>query len=166
MEQRSTFVTVLGWIFVVLSGLSLLAALLCMFMPVGKPLADMLSQAGVSADDTVYVIVHGIFFVMAAISVWVLISSIGLVMRKNWARISLMLMLLFGLGWNLFYVFTGVIRALISHGMPAHQDSLSGVFGVMAVIGVVSIALFGWILHKLNGERVKKEFLPEPKPNP
>ena len=168
MEQRSTFVTVIGWIFIVFSGLFLLESLMFMFLPFDKMLPHLPPPQGGPAPDPALVssMMHGMFFVFGALSAWVLLSSIGLVLRKNWARISFMVILVVNLVFCGLYLLLGllVVAFMPSGGMPGQPPEMAGFARGMVIFAVVFCAIFaglyGWILYKLGREEIKKEFLP------
>src|SRR4051812_32780995 len=109
--QRSTFVTVVGWIFIIFSGLFMLYCLMFMFTPTEKLLAQFQQQQALqpagspAADPAMMVsIMRGMFFFFFVAELWVLLSSVGLVMRKGWARISFIVVLALGIFFSLLYV--------------------------------------------------------------
>lgn len=85
MEQRSSFVTVIGCVFIALSSLFLLESLAFMLLPrdVLLPLTQPIQLF--SPGDTLYLsFARGMFLVLGAVSAWVLLSAIGLLLRKSW----------------------------------------------------------------------------------
>lgn len=175
MQLRSTFVTVTGWIFIVLSGLFMLQCLLFLFQPTDTLLAQVQQQqamqpAGTPALDPAMMVsmMRGMFFFLFVVELWVLLSSVGLVMRKGWARISFIVILVLGILVSLLYVLIGLAGRNIPMGaMPGTNPQMSGfmhaILGAMAIIGAVFAVLFAFIIYKLNTEKVKQEFLPPPK---
>lgn len=175
MQQRSTFVTVVGWIFVVLSGLAALQFLLILFTPMDKLLADaqlqaqQMQPAGAPQADSALMasMLHGVFVFMFCVAVWVLLSGLGLVMRKGWARISFIVILAIGIFFNLIYVLIGLAgRGMPMDQVPGANPAMAGmmhsVMGVMAVMGAVFAVLFAFIIYKLTREKIKKEFAAPP----
>ncbi|MFI4921641.1 MAG: hypothetical protein ACHQAZ_08390 [Gammaproteobacteria bacterium] len=160
MQQRSKLVTVVGSIFVILSALGLLQCLLLMFTPSDKLLEQTQLTAGNPQLDPALMasVLHGVFVFMFVLLLWVLLSSVGLVMRKPWARTSMIVLLGVGIAWNLLYVLMGVT------GGPAGMGAMmQGMGKVLAVMGLVFIGLFGWALYLLTRPKIKAEFLPTPK---
>ena len=170
MEQRSTLVTVVGWIFIVLSGLALLECLTFLFSPMDKMFAQLPAQPGQPALDPAMMasFMRGMMTVVFLIFSWVFISSIGLVRRKNWARISYMVMMILGIGWNALYLLGGLLFLAVGAKLPTQNGGpdmavFSHVIGIfMIVFGLAFVSLFGWILYMLNTERIRKEFQPAP----
>jgi hypothetical protein len=160
MSQRSKAVTVVGSIFVILSGLGLLQCLLLMFTPSDKLLAQTQLAAGSPQLDPALMasVLHGVFVFMFVLLLWVLLSSIGLVMRKAWARTSMLVLLGIGVVWNLLYVLMGIT------GGPAGMGAMmQGMGGALAVMGLIFIGLFGWAIYLLTRAKIKAEFAAPPK---
>lgn len=172
MQQRSTFVSVVGWIFIVLSAIGLLQSLFFMFTPMDKLFAQaQQAQAGQPAPDPAMMasVMRGMVFFFFVTEVWVLLSSIGLVMRKGWARISFIVVCAMGTFFSLIYVLIGLLGRSVPmdkapNVTPAMADFTRSIMTVLAVIGVVFTALFIFIIYKLSTQKVIQEFLPQPKP--
>lgn len=171
MEQRSTFVTVIGWIFIIFSALGLLEMLMFAFLPFDKLMMDMPQQKGMPAvAPALYSsVMHGMMLFGTAVTLWVLLSSIGLVMRKNWARISFIVICALGLIFSLLYLLVGLagVAFMPSAGLP-NQPAGMAEFGhdivrVMVVFSAIFAALYGFIIYKLNTAKIKQEFLPPAK---
>src|SRR5579859_6675328 len=164
MEQRSTFVTVVGWLFIVFSGLFMLEALVFMFIPFDKMIPKMPPPQGGPAPDPVLFtsIMHGMWLVMAAFAAWILLSSIGLVMRKNWARISFLVFMFISEFFCVIYFLIGLFGAIFmpSAGLPGQPPEMAGIArGMMVFMLILSLVfggLYGWIIHKLNTESIKQ----------
>jgi|GEM_PF-2595045 len=168
MEQRSTLVTVVGWIFIVLSGLFLLESLMFLFMPMDRMFANLPQQPGQPRMDPALLgaFMHGMGIFFFLVTSWVLISSIGLVRRKSWARISFLVMLGLGIAWNALYLLIGIFMVALGGHLPQQPGApdmsvLSHFIGIfMLVWGGGFVALFGWLMYVLNTERIHREFQP------
>lgn len=159
MQQRSTFVTVTGWVFLLLAGFGLLNCLALLFMPLDQLTAEVPQQAGgVKIDpDLLSHVMRGVFFVMFGVLAWAVLSAIGLIMRKPWARISMIVLLGLGIVWNLLYVLMGVT------GGPAGMGAMMQGMGVaLAVIGTLLIVVFASVIYKLTRQKIKQEFAAPP----
>lgn len=170
MENRSTFVTVVGWLFIVFSGLGLLEMFMFAFMPFDKLMMSMPQQKGMPAvAPALYSsVMHGMMLFGVAVTLWVLLSSIGLVMRKNWARISFIVICVLGLIFSLLYLLVGLAGVAFMGAGMANQTPEMAEFGramvrVMIVFCTVFAALYGFIIYKLSTAKIKQEFLPAPK---
>ncbi len=172
MQERSTFVTVTGWIFIVLSAIGVLQGLLFLFIPFDKMMAQAQLQApaGRPAPDPALMasIIHGVFFFMLVVQLWVLLSSIGLVLRKGWARISFIIICSIGAFFSSIYVLLGLLGSHMpmnqaANAPPGMADFMHGLMTVMAVMGAIFAVLFLFIIYKLNTAKVAEEFRPQPK---
>jgi len=175
MEQKSTFVTVLAWIFIVLSGFGLLilamdAAVFWMF-PFEKLMAQNAAlhpnQPQLPAALMAALFRWGMV-VMLLLQAWVLASAIGLLLRKNWGRISFIVIMVIGLVFNGLYLLVELMAVIGIHfigkmaappGMPPEFQSFMQVFMIMfMVLTIAMLVLFGWIVKKLVSEDIRKEF--------
>ena len=173
MQERSTFVTVVGWLFIILSAIGMLQSLLFMFLPFDKllPTAQVQPLPGQQVQDAqafMRSIMHGMFIFMFVVETWVLLSSIGLVMRKGWARISFIIICAISTFFSVIYVLMGLLGRSMPMGQapdvtPAMADAMHGMMTVMAVMGAVFSALFIFIIYKLSTRKIVQEFLPPPK---
>lgn len=170
---KSTFVTVVAVVFIVLAGFSLLAVLAqtVLFPSLfhnAETAAKMQEQIdnGNMPSFVGFIYTHryifmSISFVLAVVG---LISSIGLLMRKNWARIIFIVLMsyrivsaIFGIGMQLF----------ITPRLPDNvtQSSAQFITTMMMVIRVFSFLfaaglciLYGWIIAKLLSQKIRMEF--------
>lgn len=169
-QQRSIFVTVVAWIFIVFSALALLEFVLFGFIPLNTLFPGQM-PAGPNQPDPALIasFMRGFMLVSALITAWVLLSSIGLLRRKNWARISFIIFMILGIGFSALYVLIGVIGAVAFHHLPADahtppavQAMMPGMMVFMAIMGLVFVGLYGWILVKLLSAKIREEFKPAP----
>jgi len=172
---RSTFVTVLAWIFIVLSGFGTVVSLLQNLMiwtlfnspevtqgfqsppPPGMP-------AGASLLATHF---HYFFLGVFMVFAFTLASSVGLLRRRNWARICFMGVMFLGIAWNLvglvfqYSMFTSMQQDMMAVPPEAALD-MQAFFVVMAVVGVLFAlafsVLFGWIIRRLLSPEIAAEF--------
>ncbi len=174
--QRSTYVTVVGWLFIVLSGLVAIYCLIFLFSPTDKLLAQFQQQqtlmpAGQPRQDPAMMLsmLRGMCMFFFVVELWVLLSSVGLVMRKGWARISFIVVLSLGIFFSLIYVLIGIVgRSMDMSTMPGANPQMAGfmhsVMAAMAYMGALFAAFFIFTIYKLCTEKVKAEFMPPPKP--
>ena len=177
--QRSTFVTVLAWIFIVLGGfvtlISVLQNIMVWFIfPIGEMRAAQAQAKGHSEMPwfAAWMFDHFQFFFLffLAFSVAMLSAAIGLLMRKNWARILFVGFMGLGIVWNIggliamsFFMFS------FGQMMPVNQpgaDQFSVMFKIMfvfnAIIALGIAWLFGWIIKRLTSEGIRGEFAAAP----
>ena len=173
---RSTFVTVLAWIFIVLSGfatfMTLLQSVMVFAMLHAPGFGDAMAKANQAPNappfaaffTRYFFVVFVFFFVVSAAT---LASSLGLLWRRNWARIVFIVMMGFGIFWNLVgLVISGVIMWLmpgIPTGVHAAATTFVWMMGAMMVINVVVAlgfcALFYWIIRRLGSPEIRAEFV-------
>jgi hypothetical protein len=108
------------------------------------------------------------FFVMFwSLSFLTLISAIGLLLRKNWARLVFVGLMALGILWNLGGILLQEYMMSSFPQVPAHgpRDVDAGFETMMTVMrfamGVFAIAmslLFAWIIKRLVSRSVRAEF--------
>lgn len=172
MEQRSVFVNVVAWIFLVLSGLGILEAVVFMFMP----WQELMSQAQMQSAQMPHAMpMMGMHFMRAfsaiwlVLGVWVFASSIGLLLRRNWARISYIVMMALAVGFNALYLLAGILMLVMFHARnfpdnamfpPGMAGVATGFMAIWIIFAAIFLALFIWILVKLSSEAIAREFRP------
>jgi len=173
---RSTFVTILAWIFIVISALStciaLMQAAMFIFLIPHDAFSSPQAQAQMRQGPPIlsFMVRHAIiiFPLFWSGAVAMLVSAIGLLRRWNWARWLFIALLAFGILWNLGSV---IVQHLLigSAPLPVAPDNaaLQGMRVMMIVIQVVSAimavaisVLFGWIIRRLLSAPIAAEFHP------
>ncbi len=173
--QRSTFVNVVGWIFLVLSGLGVLMLLVQMLLfgtlfaspEIEKAMATA-QASGEIAGVSLFLFQH-IWWVLAAsllVLILVLVSSIGLLRRWNWARLCFVVLMILaalkkvvdiGMAAFMAPMFTSQMSNL-----PPDAPDLGGfVIGVVIFSVIISIglmALYAWIAWRLTRPAIVAEF--------
>lgn len=178
VQQRSTFVTAVAWVFIVLSGFATVISILQNIMvftvfrgpefrQAMHPSAGMPAAAAFMAEHF-----HLFFLAFLLISAFTLASSVGLLKRRNWARLSFVGVMALGILWNLgglvlqFLMFSSMwepFSAVEPHsGLRAGPFSMTLLVG-MAVVNVLLATglsvLFGWIAKRLLAPAVREEFI-------
>ena len=177
---RSTFVTVVAWIFIILSGFSTFMSILQNVMITlmfsandmrKTPFPTVDPQTGKEIPSIFqFLFDHFQLFFLAflVVSATTLVASIGLLKRKNWARILFIAIMALGIVWNIAGVammipmlsmFPG---AASSAKQPGFADNFDIMWKVMAGVNVLFVAgfvwLFGWIIKRLASEKIRQEF--------
>ena len=171
--NRSTFVTVVAWIFIALSGLgtmiSILQNIMIQTMFKGPEMEKALQAPPPPGAPPFATFMAGhfqlIFFSFLIVSAFMLASSIGLLKRKNWARLLFVGLMVLGIVWNLgglvlqFTMFSSMQDSFANApGAPNMKPFMIG----MAVVGVIFAlgfsGLFGWIAKRLLSPAVAAEF--------
>jgi hypothetical protein len=147
---HSRFVSVVGWVFIVVSALGTITAMIQnIVVHALGPQVGILSHASPPPNAswfTVLVMSHLNFYfaVLFAIFVITFVSSIGLVKRRNWARLAFVGLMALGVLWN--------IPALFSP-FATHK--------LYIFYSLVLIFLFGWIGTRLASSKTTAEFAGE-----
>ena len=179
---RSSFVTVVAWIFIVLSGFSTLIGALQNLMIRSMPFDQLNSAlqdstaAQLPAPARVIFSHFQLFFLVTfLLSLLMFISSIGLLRRHNWARLAFIGLLVLGIIYllgGLFLQQSFMSSFNRSFSAAAPQDSLfranaqqfesfftaMRVFMIVFSLGIAGV--FGWIVARLASAKVRTEFVP------
>lgn len=135
---RSTFVTVLAWLSIALSaGGALMTILQAVMLYVMHDLFQLMEQSPrLQAGENLPALMEMTFnhfglFVAAffLLCLFWLAASIGLLHRRNWARIAIMVLLGFGIAWNVGavvwqgYVMSGMVEDLDAQMAAAAEQA-------------------------------------------
>jgi len=171
---RSGFVTGLAWTFIVLAGFATLMTLLQNIMlAVMFPVEEMRAMLRESEKSQPmpalfrFMFEHFRFFfgLMFAVCAVTFVSAIGLLRRKNWARIIFVILMVLSALWNLasiampFYMFSSF--PVIPDGAAGGDEvrlMINIMIGFMVVIGILFAGLFAWIAKRLMSDDIKREF--------
>ena len=170
---RSLFVTAIAWVFIVLAALTSASALLqnaavASLMPglqIATDRAPLPLLTGLLIGYLPWVVGAGLLMALATLA-----SAVGLLLRLDWARRSLIALLVVAILANLLglWLQQEVLQSVLSSALssaPIPQRAL-GVFGgfvtaarVMAVLMTLTgCALLGWIIRRLMSANVRQEF--------
>jgi hypothetical protein len=172
---KSAFITALAWVFIVLGGFATLISVLQNIMiAVLMPMDEMAKVAEQARNDehmpwfAAMMFQHMRLFFLAFLVVCstTLAGAIGLLLRKNWARILFIALMALGILWNVAaMVFTVVfVTSLpVPPGSPAgFADQFETMSRIMMafniVLAIAFTALFGWILKRLMSDDIRREF--------
>jgi hypothetical protein len=173
---RSSFVSVVAWISMVLTGFStfigiLQNVMLALFFPLDEFKGAMQSAKG-GPDVPVFVqfmFSHFQLFFLAflLLSGTMFVSSIGLLKRKNWARIAFVGFFAFGIVWNIAglvfqKIFLSSMVPATSHAPADFQTQFETIATVMFVFACIMAAgisiLFGWLIKRFTSTEIQAEF--------
>ena len=170
---KSTFVTALAWVFIVLAGFAtLISVLQNVMITLMVPDAAMQTAAEqVGRDKNVprffafmFQNVRLIFFAFLLLTSATLAAAIGLLNRKNWARITFIGLMVFGIFWNIggvvFSIFFVMAIPSTAPSDFAHQFKLMStiMIGVNVLTAIGFSTLFGWIVKRLLSPVIRLEF--------
>ena len=149
-SSKSSFVTILAWIFIVLTSFSVFGSFISIIMSFFIPIAKL--------SGSMNQIKFLVNFIFAAI---LLISAIGMLKRKEWARISFIytiwVFIIFAFGNAIYKIFTPIKFPDSLQIEPTYFMIIFRIVVLIFMVIVVSI-LFGWVIKKLKSDEVKQEF--------
>lgn len=135
-QNKSVFVTVIAWIFIILSGEAVGIALIQNIMSISIDIPTVASEQ---------VFMPIVFLIASGL---VMVCSIGLLKRKNYARRAFIIIMVVGIFWFLLCIYK-----TLEFQIPFVWFTLATIFWALAY-GV----LFGWIIYKLSSKDIRKEF--------
>jgi hypothetical protein len=174
---RSNFVTVLAWILIVGSGfvtfISLMqAVMLGFFFPLEQIPLHSGPPHAVENDspliEFLFSKVQYFFFAFWLLALLTLVCSIGLLRRKNWARLILVGILGLGIVWNvggtwlqwqMFSAFTQFPSKTQPDEFTQQMESMFAVMRVGTTIFALAITvLLAWLVKRLVSPPIRQEF--------
>jgi hypothetical protein len=176
--RRSTFVTVLAWLGIVWFGFCTLmvGAESFLFKPLFERgfMGQMTAGPGTTllspeALETSGQFMQVMFLVFTAVMALGVVTSIGLLHRRNWARILTIVYLVLNGAFALLGVASGWIMGSIPMTSPppefpsgAQWDAMMGVMRTLLIVmGIVAALICGWLIYKLVSKPVQAEFIPD-----
>jgi tetratricopeptide (TPR) repeat protein len=179
-QEKSHFVNTIAIVFIALAGIATFISLLqsilfVLFFPV-EEMSRAIEGGGFQGQIPVIfkfifpnlqIILFG-FFVFSGIT---LVSAIGLLKRKNWARMVFIVIMGLFICFNIFGL---MVQNSIFASIPGFQrgEIVSQFRGIILVMKVFSFVftigisyLFGWIIYRLTSSNIKKEFVASPQAN-
>jgi hypothetical protein len=167
-RARSSFVTALAWIFIVLGGFATLMAIAQNVMVGVMPVAQQTDGQAMPAFARFMMENFRLFFAgFLVLSAVTLAAAIGLLLRRNWARVTFIGLMAFGIFWNVaglvltYFVFSSF--ALPAETPPEfvqqHELMTTLMTAFMAVVALAFSAVFGWIIKRLISSDIRREFV-------
>jgi len=170
----STFVTVLAWLGILYHGGMLFVGGLEAFMfrqffrdPAAWK-AMMTPPGGMpNAMDVFPFASRMLWGLLVGLLVWALVglaASIGLLRRRNWARVTTIVLLALSIAWMLAMLAIQVMTAGITlpppaEGVPDMTGMIRSMRIVMSILSVTMGAGCGWVIYKLVSEPIRAEFV-------
>lgn len=169
MESRSTFVTVLAWIFIVGAGFSFIVSIMQVIMVStmfsGEEFRSMPENAPGFAQFMLRYI-HIFIYATCAAILFILASSIALLKRKNWGRLAFIGILALGILWQIGSIIMQ-FSMFSELPMPPPEKGFEGFERMSIIIRWFSLAiaiaisgLFIWLIKKLTSQPIVSEFRP------
>ena len=173
-QARSSFVTVVAWIFIVMSGMSTLISILQNVMINTMFPSQVLDDPSLrSAQPALPFIasfmfehVRLIFALVLTVSATTLACSIGLLRRSNAARLGFIGLMGLGIAWNVFGLYLQYsMFASFPLTMPEPNAEMAQfetfrnvILAISAVFALAVSSLFAWIGAKLLSAKIAAEF--------
>jgi uncharacterized BrkB/YihY/UPF0761 family membrane protein len=173
-SQPSLFITVAAWVFIVLSGLSTVFAVMenimlyFVFSPaMMQKMAEAHYQNMPPVPTFMFTGIRLIMFVALLLSFFALAASIGLLKRKNWARRSMIALLVIAILWTvgglLMQAAMFFVPAFHSQAANEFQTGFMTMWRMMLTFSIVTTTglsiLFGWLIKRLVSPAVRREFV-------
>jgi hypothetical protein len=176
-ERRSAFVTAVAWVFIVLAGFSTLISIMqnimLSIMFSTEEFGALTREAGHAQEMPavfrfMFANFRYFFLGFLLVSATTLVSAIGLLMRKNWARWLFVGIMGLGIVWNLGSLAMPFVMSSVMDQMPApapsdFQDNFRVIWNIMMFISIVIClalaVLFGWIIKRLVSQDIRTEFV-------
>jgi hypothetical protein len=174
---RSTFVTVVAWTFIAIAGfasfIAVLQALMFVFVFPADQFPTAESPKGLEEMPAFFRFmfqhIKWFFVFFWTLSVVTLVCAIGLLRRKNWARLAFVALMAIGIVWNLSGIWLQE-QMMSSFPKPPVQDARAAEFQAgfetmmtimrfaMAAFAIAISVLFAWIIKRLVSRSIKAEF--------
>lgn len=175
LKQRSVFVTVVAWIFIALSGFGTLISILQNILiqtAFSSAEFNQAMQAPAPPGTPPFAMfmathMHWFFLLFLLASAFMLVSSIGLLKRWNWARLCFVGLMVLGIAWQLvglgiqFSMFSSMreqFSAAATQGGPDMGPFFVAIAVVSVLFALVFGVLFGWIAKRLLSAEIAAEF--------
>jgi hypothetical protein len=176
--SKSSFVTVVAWIFIALDGMGGLILLvqnaaINTIVPLDQLRDGMAKAASMGrippAFAWVFDHIRPVLLVLLLVTLIRLVADIGLLNRRNWARLVFIAILALGIAWGLagiviqHFVVSSVFEIPRTPGMPPDfEATLHGMMIGMRVFSAVFAlgfaVLYAWMIRKLMSPGIAAEF--------
>ncbi|WP_440053919.1 hypothetical protein ACSLBF_13720 [Pseudoalteromonas sp. T1lg65] len=162
METNSKFVTTVAWIFILLSGYFSFASLFQVVIISMTPLGSAFSE--LSHDEFIIPLleyVPALVYVFFALWVITLISSVKLLQRKNWARVTFISLLSLGIIWQIVRVilqFVMISQMPDGKGIGDFANIMVFFFWLNTAFAMGVSGVLVWIIKRLLSPKIVKEF--------
>lgn len=169
---KSILVTVVAWIFIILSGsampISIFQNIVVALSFGNRELEGAMNQGSGQPAWLESIVAHVplFFHFVLVVLVITLVASIGLLLRRNWARLLFITVMGLGIAWNVstvaftafFFSSVGGIAG-IRHEAPMAFDFVYWAIVAVSVAQATGFScLFGWIIWKLMSVKIRHEF--------
>lgn len=175
-QLRSSFVTVLAWIFLVITGFATFISVLqnvmiTFFFPIDEMQAGVPSAKGSenlpAFAQFMFSHMRHFFAAFLVLSATMFVSAIALLKRKDWARIAFVIFLTLGIIWNIGGLFLqsailSSVPQMPSNAPPEFRAQFESMATVMLVasslFAIACSVLFAWLIKRLVSPSIRAEF--------
>jgi len=172
-KKRSSFVNLFAWISIVFSGFGILIGIMQNVM-IQTMMKDANFEQAIGQNENLPPLMKLMFenfelLVMGTLllTIVLFITSIGLLKRKNWARLFFIVFLIVGIIWT---VVVGVMQFSVMDSMmttntlpqdlpPEFQNMQNTMKIVMGVMMVAIVGLHAYLIKRLHSDEIKQEFV-------
>ena len=163
----------LGWIFVVIGGFSTVVStvqnIMLHWVFQNGQIAHGMEKAQHAENIPRFALFmlnhfHYFFLLFLIVSAATFVSGIGLLKRRNWARLFFVGFMSLGIVWNigglvLQYSMFQNMQDVVSTATPPEFARIMLVMKIGSIVIVLGVSiLFGWIIKKLLSAPIKAEF--------
>ncbi|MCS3902117.1 cell division protein FtsX [Methylohalomonas lacus] len=157
--QRSAFVSVVAWVFIVLGGFATFIAVMQNIAVHFLLSAEQLQQMAPNAFTARHI--GTLFLCLLLLAVVTLTAAIALLKRRNWGRRLFVALMGLVIVWNIASLLLQQQSAREpATGTLARQDFASGLDILSLVLAVALSLLCGWIAWRLCRPAIVAEFQP------
>jgi hypothetical protein len=170
-KPQSLFITLLAWFSIAVSALMLTSSLMQIVMVSFVFPPDMLDQAVAQSGEMMPSFVALLFshfklFLLAylLVSVLLLVASVGLLKRRNWARITFIVLLALSIAASIGSLFMqlssvdAAMKQMDGFGGEEFKQYVVIVEGMMLGFAIVFSAIHAWLIYKLCTPQIRDEF--------
>jgi hypothetical protein len=178
VPRRSTFVTVVAWTFIAIAGfasfIAVLQALMFVFVFPADQFPPPESTRGLEEMPAfvrfMFQHIRWFFVFFWTLSVVTLVCAIGLLRRRNWARLAFVAIMVIGILWNLSGIWlqeqmmSSFPKPPPIHGPRAaefdagFETMMTIMRFAMAAFAIAMSVLFAWIIKRLVSRSARAEF--------
>lgn len=171
--QRSSFVTTLAWLLIVPSALGvLITTLQNVMITTVMPMDQMMFPSGPEAEQipevALFMMEHmrAVMVAFWLLTVLALASGIGLLKRKEWARLAVIALLVLNIVMNLggLYVQQSFLSSIpvAADTPPEFREQFESMASTMWTVSIAMAlgfsAVSAWLIWRLSSESIRAEF--------
>lgn len=174
-RPKTYFEDVIGWVFLIMGGYQVLKGVFDLIISDMSELYDLLADPDFMAFISVFpfmdYIIENIVLIMNLLLLYnlaMVVCSIGLLKRWNWARMGFIVVMSISILQSLLgfiyihvgypYAVTFIEDNMESGDVTLFKNILLGVVIFLDFICLVFIGLYAWIAYRLGTEKIKARF--------